>query len=261
MSVVLASARFGHVLWAESRAELLKQIRLPAYVLPTLLFPAMFYVVFGLAFGGNPLPGTSTTMSAYLVATYGAFGIIGAALFGIGIGVATERAQGWLTLKRASPMPPLAYFGAKVMMAMLFGAIITGVLALLAVTMGNVRLPIASWSALFAALVLGAIPFCALGCAIGYLAGPNSAPAITNLVYLPTSLASGLWIPLEVMPKAIREFAPFLPPYHLSRLALRTLGADSSSALGHMAALAGFTVLFLALALWAYRRDEGKTYG
>jgi hypothetical protein len=26
-------------------------------------------------------------------------------------------------------------------------------------------------------------------------------------------------------------------------------------------ALAGFTCIFLALALWGYRNDEGKTYG
>jgi ABC-2 type transport system permease protein len=29
----------------------------------------------------------------------------------------------------------------------------------------------------------------------------------------------------------------------------------------HSAVLLGFTVLFLGVALWAYRRDEGKTYG
>lgn len=61
-----------------------------------------------------------------MLAGYCCFGMIGAALFGIGVGLATERAAGWLELKRASPMPAAAYLLAK--LAMAFGVIIFGVL-------------------------------------------------------------------------------------------------------------------------------------
>lgn len=257
----LASGRLPLILTLEIKSEFLKLVRMPAYVIPVVAFPALFYVVFGLTFGKGQSPGMPISMAGYLIATYGTFGVVGAALFGLGVGVATERGQGWLTLKRASPMPPLAYFAAKVAMSMLFGAVIAIVLLTLGATIGHVRLPATSWIALLFTLVLGAAPFCALGCAIGYFVGPNSAPAITNLIYLPMALGSGLWIPIEFLPSAVRAIAPALPPYHLARLALGTLGADNSSALGHVAALAGFTVLFLLLAVAAYRRDEGKTYG
>jgi len=40
--------------------------------------------------------------------------MVGAALFGIGVGLAADLGAGWLDLKRASPMPPLAYVLAKV---------------------------------------------------------------------------------------------------------------------------------------------------
>jgi len=258
---IFASGRLPRILAFEIKSEFLKVVRMPAYVIPVVAFPALFYVVFGLAFGGGQPPGMPITMASYLIATYGTFGVVGAALFGLGVGVATERGQGWLTLKRASPMPPLAYFAAKVAMSMLFGAAIAVVLLTLGATVGKVSLPAASWIALVLTLVLGAAPFCALGCAIGFLVGPNSAPPITNLIYLPMALGSGLWLPVEFLPSAIRAIAPALPPYHLARLALGTIGADQSAALGHVAALAGFTVLFLLLAVAAYRRDEGKTYG
>jgi ABC-2 type transport system permease protein len=76
------------------------------------------------------------------------------------------------------------------------------------------------------------------------------------------AFVSGLWIPIDVLPGAIKSVAPYVPAYHLGQLALSALGADRGApVLSHVAALAGFTCLFLALALWGYRNDEGKTYG
>jgi ABC-2 type transport system permease protein len=243
----------------EARAELLKTWRLPAYTLPTLLFPAAFYVFFGLAFGAQV---GRVTMATYLIATYGAFGVIGASLFGFGVGVATERGQGWMLLKRATPMPPSAYFAAKTFMALVFAVIIVAILALLGVAFGGVRLPAEAWGPLVAILVGGAIPFCALGLLLGYLAGPNSAPAIVNLLYLPLSFLSGLWVPVQVLPPLLQQVAQFLPPYHFAQLALRQVGADQGgSPATHVAYLVAFTLLCLAGARWAYLRDEGKLYG
>ena len=130
----------------------------------------------------------------------------------------------------------------------------------MAVTLGGVRLEPMQWVTLFVTLGLGSIPFCALGCAIGYLAGPNSAAGITNLIYLPLCLASGLWIPFEVMPKALKAAAPYLPPFHLSRLALRAIGSPET-VLPHVLALAGFTAAFLWLASVAFRRGSRKAWG
>lgn len=258
MTALTAPGTFGGVLLAETRSEVLKAIRLPAFILPVLIFPAMFYALFGLLLGGGMAAGMS--MPSYLLASYGTFGVVGAALFGMGVGVAAERGQGWLTLKSATPMPPLAYFGGKMVMSMLIGLGIFGTLAALGIAFGDVRLPLSAWATLALVLTLSTVPFCALGCALGYLTGPNSAPPVANLIYLPMSLLSGLWIPLEFMPPVVRSIAPFMPPYHVSRLALGSIGSDVS-VLTHVGALAVFAVLFSACAVVAYRRDDGRTWG
>lgn len=244
----------SRVLMMETYGELLKLVRMPAYAIPVLLFPTMFYALFGLSFGGRD-------QATYLIGSYASFGVIGAALFSLGVGVAVERAQGWLTLKRASPMPAAAYFGAKVLISILFGATITVLLGTLGVLFGNVDLSAQQWLLLFATMALGAAPFCAMGCALAYLVGPNSAPAVANLIYLPMSFASGLWVPLEALPKFVQNIAPALPPYHLGRMALRILGFGDTSLLLHAAVLAAVTVVFMAMAMWLYRRDEGATFG
>jgi len=244
----------------EAKCELLKTLRLPAFVLPTLLFPLAFYLFFGVIFGANRAGAVS--VSAYMLATYGAFGVIGAALFNFGVNVAVERGQGWMEVKRATPMPPGAYFFGKIATSAVFAAIISVLLFILGVTAGGVHFAPVTWATLFVTLVVGSLPFCALGLAVGYFAGPNSAPAVLNLIYLPMAFLSGLWIPVGMLPKAIRAIAPWLPPYHLAEIALGLIGArDTGSMLVHVLALLGFTALFLALARIGYLRDEGKTYG
>jgi ABC-2 type transport system permease protein len=244
----------------EAKLEFLKLLRMPAFALPTIAFPVLFYAFFGLSFGSKV--GGSIPMSTYLLATYGAFGVIGASLFGFGVGVAVERGQGWMLLKRASPMPIGAYFAAKIFMSLLFSAAIVALLYGLGAAFGNVELAAASWATMAFVHVAGALPFCAMGLAIGYFAGPNSAPAIVNLIYLPMAFLSGLWIPVQALPDIVQRIAVALPPYHFAQLALKAIGADMGRSVAlHIGYLAAFTAVCLALAAFGYRRDEDKNYG
>lgn len=249
-------ARAFRVYSTEARYEFLKTLRQPAFVIPTLTFPLLFYVMFGLVFGGRQ-SFASTTVSTYMMATYGAFGVIGASLFGFAVGVSTERGFGWLDVKRASPMPPMAYLFAKAFMAMVFSLILVVALYALGTAFGGVRLPLIGALQLAGVLIAGSIPFCALGLALGCLAPANSAPAIVNAIFLPMSFCSGLWIPLPLLPKVLQQAAPFLPPYHFAQLALRCTGAQSiGGAARHVFALAAFTVAFLLLARRGFNRDD-----
>jgi ABC-2 type transport system permease protein len=240
----------------EAKYEFLKSIRLPIFAVSTILLPVMFYVLFGLLLGNK---GPFTT---FLIATYGTFGVMGAALFGFGVGMTVERGQGWLELKRASPMPPYAYFAAKVTTSMIFSAIISVLLLTLGFVFGGIHLQPIQMLKMVLILVFGSIPFCALGLAIGYFAKPNSAPAMVNLIYLPLSFCSGLWIPVQMLPRTLQQVATFLPPYHLSQLALDVIGIGrGESQWWHVRALIGATLLFLGMARIGYQRDQGKLYG
>ena len=242
----------------EAKLEFLKVLRLPAFAIPTLTFPVLFYVFFGLSFD----TGAPFSMATYLLATYGAFGVIGASLFGFGIGVAIERGQGWMLLKRASPMPLGAYFTGKLAMSLLFSTLIVAMLYLLGALFGGVELTVARWSTMALVHILGGLPFCAFGLAVGYFAGPNSAPAIVNVLYLPMAFLSGLWVPIQALPELIQRLAPALPAYHFAQLSLKISGLDAGHPVSHhVAYLAGFTIVCLALARLGYRRDEDQTYG
>lgn len=249
----------ARILALEARCELMKLVRLPAYTLPTLGFPLMFYLLFGVAMGQRS---RTFDMAEYLLASYGAFGVIGAGLLGFGVGVAIERGQGWLLFKRATPMPPLAWVAGRLFTSLVFGLVLVALLFLLGATAGGVDLPAPTWAALAAVLVVGMVPFAAFGLALGYLTGPNSAPMVVNLIYIPMSMVSGLWWPVDILPQLLQQIAPWLPTYHFGQLALGTIDLGRGEPVWKgVAVLAAFTASSLALAWIGYRRDEGKTVG
>jgi ABC-2 type transport system permease protein len=226
--------------------EVLKMARMPAFAIPTLAFPVVFYLLFAVV-----LPGQwgSFHKASYLLATYGVFGIIGPALFGFGVGMAMEREQGLLELKRVSPMPIAAYFLAKIVMSVIAGLCVLLLLSAVAFGFGGVSMPLTDWLLLVAALLLGALPFCALGLFVGSLVKGQAAVAIVNLIYLPMSVLSGLWIPLFAFPVLMQKLAVLWPAWHLAQLALGISGQiEGVNVLLHVAVLLGFTVLFLSLA-------------
>jgi ABC-2 type transport system permease protein len=245
----------------EAKYEFLKNLRLRVYSASVLSFPIMFYVLFGLVLNSHQAIG-ATSIPKYLIATYGTFGVMGASLFGTAAGLASDRGLGWLQVKRASPMPPFAYFAAKVITSMIFSMIIVLALFTLGITLGGVRMPLADFAKVLGTLALGSVPFSAMGLALGYFTGPNSAPATINLIYLPMSFCSGLWVPIMFLPEVVRKIALVLPPYHLSQLALGIVGGGQhESNVAHWEVLAAFTMICLGVARIGFQRDQGKLYG
>lgn len=247
---VMTTGRVVNAYLEEARAECLRYLRNPGFLLPTLLFPSVFYLMFGIFLGHA----NSADAPRYLLASYGTFGVMAPGLFGFGVSLALERDTGLLTLKRALPMPPGAYLLGKMCMAMLVAAIISVIMLCLAIFLAGVSLPPSRIGAFFALEVLGVLPFAALGLLVGTLVKGQGAPGIVNLIYLPMAFLSGLWFPLPVMPAFLQSIAPLWPAYHLNRLALSAVGLGQGSEAVHAAVLLGFTVVFVLVAARRLRR-------
>ena len=149
------------IYFKEAKYEFLKNLRLRVYTASVISFPLMFYVLFGLVLNAREAIG-GTGVPTYLIATYGTFGVMGASLFGTAAGLAADRGLGWLQLKRASPMPPFAYFAAKVVMSMIFSGIVVALLLVLGFSFGGVRLPALQMAKLLGTLIAGSLPFSAM---------------------------------------------------------------------------------------------------
>lgn len=239
----------------ETKYEFLKLLRAKSFSLSVIGFPVMFYVLFGVvnrnASNGN------VHIAKYMLGSYACFGLVGAALFGIGVSLASERAAGWLELKRASPMPPMAYLFAKCVTAIAFGLIIVTILTTVGVTMAGVTLTAGELVRMFGMTIVGSICFASMGLLLALVVPANAAPGIVNLIYLPMSFMSGLWMPIQYLPHWLQRIAPALPTYHLAQLMLNIFGyANSASMASHWTGLVGFTMLMLGLSWLIFNRAQ-----
>ena len=247
----------------EAKYEFLRLLRARSFSLATIGFPLMFYLLFGVALA-HADTGTFP-MAKYLLATYSIFGLVGSSLFGISVTLASERTLGWLELKQASPMPPAAYLLAKLLTALAFGLIIFGLLLTLATTLGHVHITPAEIVNLALMVILGVFPFASLGLFLALVVPPQAATGIINLIYLPMSFCSGLWMPLNVLPSFLREIAPIWPTYHLSQIAMTIITGSNGehfpthgTIARHVAYLICFTIVTLAAATFQFRRNASR---
>jgi ABC-2 type transport system permease protein len=234
----------------EARAECLRYLRSLGFLIPTVLLPVVFYLMFGILLGRSNGPDAPR----YLLASYGTFGVMAPGLFGFGLALAMERDNGLMMLKRALPMPPGAYLLGKMSMAMVVAAAVCVLLLVMAIFLAHVPLTATQGLALFATDLFGVLPFCAMGLLLGSLLKGQGAPSMVNMIYLPMAFLSGLWVPLSMLPGAVQQLAPVWPSYHLNQLALAAVGLEQSSPWPHMLALVAFTVAFLVLAARRLRR-------
>lgn len=248
-------------LLAQTRAEVLAMVRYPGLIVPIVLFPVMFWLFFGLL-NAHQTRADGHSAKAYMLGSFAMYSVIQTMLFNLGFSIATERFTGWYRYQRTTPLRLWTMFGAKLLSNLLVAPFALALLLLIGAWTGGVHLPASAWASLVVRVLFGALPLAALGVFIGYMAsGPSTASPVLNLIFFSMAFASGLLIPLDNMPKIVQQIAPFLPAYHGEMLARVAVGVPSASAQWvHVVWLLGFTAVFLALAVWAYRRDQGVNY-
>jgi len=229
----------------ELQFETLRHLKAPAFALPFLLIPIVLYLFFTAVALGDVAAKPELHVDIRMFTGFSITGVMGPALFAFGMAVAIDRDFALLRLKRALPMPPMAYLFGKMGMAMLFSGLVM-LMMTIAASLKGLDISVPRLAAIWAIGVVGTLPFCAIGLFIGSRVSGRTAPAWVNLAYLPMTYLSGLFFP---MPESIRAIVLASPAFHLNQLALQTAGVQGiMPATMHVAALAGITVLFAGLA-------------
>jgi ABC-2 type transport system permease protein len=235
-----------------TRATTLELLRLPAYIVPTLAFPMLFFLVFA-------APHVEAEEADVATALFAGFAVLGVALFQFGVGIANERVSPWEAYLRTLPVEPVVRFAGRVLSAALFGATAAAAVMVVALAVTPTSQPVARWGALALVLLLGAAPFALLGIALGYLASPRGAIPIANLVYLGLSYAGGLWTTSGDLPGPVARVSPVLPTRGFAD-ALTGVAVGQPWQWRAWSILALYAAVFAAVAVWGYRRDEGQRF-
>jgi ABC-2 type transport system permease protein len=238
------------VLGVETGEGLRAIIREPVALFFSVVMPVGFYVLFAGLYGRFTTP-DGIPVAARMVATYGTFAVVSVMMMNPGISVADDRTRGWLRVKKVSAAPIGTTIAAKVIAALPYALVSLAAISVASLVIAGPVLGVGTWLRIVAVLLVGSLPFALLSLAVGFVASSNAAVAILNALLFPMTIASGLWVPLEIMPGFVQAIAPYVPMWHLSELALAQL--TGAGGLGHLVALLVSTVIAAALAGLAYR--------
>jgi ABC-2 type transport system permease protein len=237
-----------------TRFELLRAFRNRRFFFFSLAFPLVLYLLIAGPNGSeDDLGGSGIPARLYFMVGLAAFGTMNGVV-AAGARIAAERSVGWTRQLRITPLRPSTYIATKLVTAYVFAVLTLAVLYAAGIALG-VHMPAREWVEMSGLLLLGLLPFAALGIALGHLLTVESlGPVIGGTVAL-LAFLGGVWFPLG--DGFMGDVGRGLPSYWLVQAGQIGIGGDGWSATG-WAVMAAWTVTFTVLAVQVYRRDTGK---
>jgi ABC transporter DrrB family efflux protein len=253
---------FTQARWAVSdtltitRRNLLVWVRVPAYIVFTVIQPVMFVLLFAFVFGGAiPVKGTTYVnfLMPGIIAQSAAF-----ATFGTAIALAQELQKGVIDRLRSMPMARSAVLAGRLLadtLRMLITIlIIVGVGYAVGFRFQNGWVPAILMVVL--ATVFG-LAICCIAAFTGLAIGDEESVQAFGLIWLfPLTFVSSAFVPVSSMPGWLQAFANNQPvTYVVDTMRALALGGPIQAELWKSIAwLAGIFIVFVPLAIRAYKR-------
>ena len=200
--------------------------------------------------------GRDPSVRVVLVGGLVTIGVMGTALFSVGIGMSAARDRGIYRRLSMFPVPVSRFLWA----AVLSRWVVT--FASATIQIGAARLlfgvtwPGGAWAWIIG-LALGSATFCSIGFAIAGLAkASHRANAYANVVFVPMLVLSGVALPVGFLPEWVRPASALLPASALVNLLQGTIirGEGVSAALGSITNLIVWGLVAGVIGAVAWRR-------
>ena len=250
------------VRWAVSdtlmitKRNLLVWLRVPAYIVFTVIQPVIFVLMFRYVFGGAIRTGTHGYVNFLMP------GIIGQtaafATFGTAIALAQELKKGVIDRLRSMPMARSAVLAgrlvadtARMLVTLL---IVVGVGYAVGFRFSN---GVVAAIAMVLLAVLFGVAICCIAAFTGLAIGDEESVQAFGLIWLfPVTFLSSAFVPISTMPGWLQAFANNQPvTYVIDTMRALALGAPVEASLWKsLVSLAAIFVVFVPLAVRAYRR-------
>jgi ABC-2 type transport system permease protein len=237
-----------------TKYELLRTFRNRRFFMFSLGFPlVLYFVIAGANRNNHNFDGTGISVPLYYMIGLTAFGTMNTVL-STGARISVERTAGWNRQLRLTPLSVRSYFRAKVITAYLTALITIVVLYASGLSLG-VHLADGQWARMTGLVLIGLIPFIALGVLMGHLVTPDSiGPAMGGTTAL-LALLGGVWFPVQS--GTLHDIAQALPSYWLVQASHVSIGGSGWGTRGWVV-MAAWTAILVVLAGWAYQRDTNR---
>ncbi|MED3655131.1 ABC transporter permease [Heyndrickxia sporothermodurans] len=237
----------------QCKAEILRVLRNPYFVFWSLLMPIVFYFIFTKVV--NTGAGDQSAWHAHYLMSMTTFSVMGSSIMTLGIRIVQERAHGWSTFMRLTPLPDSIYF-----LGQMIGQTVIHVLSIIVIfvagaLINGVALSASEWLLSGLWILIGSIPFLALGTIIGAMRKVETAAGVSNVLYMILAISGGMWMPIEVMPKIMQSIGKWLPSYNFGNGAWEIVRGNLPD-WKNIIILLCYLIIFMLLSKYIRRKQE-----
>jgi len=240
-----------------TRYELIRLIRNKRSFIFSLIFPLALFLVIG---GSNKdqvldIGSIHIRFITYYMVSMAGYGAMIAAISG-GARIAAERQTGWNRQLRLTPLSVRHYFRTKVLTSYIMAAASIALLFVAGLSFGVHISPFGRWVEMTLLLIVGILPFVAMGILVGHLLTTDAmGPAVGGGSAF-FGFLGGQWFPLPSH-GVLHVIGEGVPSYWLTAASHVGIGADGWGVKGWVV-IGTWSVTMGLLAGWAYRRDTKR---
>jgi ABC-2 type transport system permease protein len=238
------------------RYDLLVFWRNPQARFFTAVMPLIFLVIFGAVFGSGTIqvPGGEIDPKQYYVPGLGTLGIVSASMVNLTITVTTQRDNGVLKRRRATPVPAWVLIAGRALSCVVIALATVAILVVVGIVAYGVDLPAARVPALVLVVAVGSAAFCCLGFALAaVIRSADSAVPVVQAIVLPLYFISGVFVPADQIPGWLLGVADAFPIRHLAEAMVALFSPAGGLEWGHLAVVALWGVAGLLIAVRRFR--------
>ena len=240
-----------------TRYELLRLVRNKRSFIFSLVFPLALFLVIGGSNKNQSLDLGTVTIKfpTYYMVSMAGYGAMIASISG-GARIATERSVGWNRQLRLTPLSVRSYFTTKVITAYAMALTSIALLYAAGIVYGVRISPFSRWIEMTGLLLVGILPFVAMGILVGHLLTTDSmGPAVGGGSAF-FGFLGGQWFPLPEH-GALHIIGQGIRSYWLTQASHVGIGAPGWGSKGGVV-VAIWSIAMGGLAGWAYRRDTKR---
>ncbi len=234
--------------------EVRRMLRNKRTLIFTLVFPCMFFLIFGLQGDFTSMPAGRGNVTGYVMVSMALYGAALATTTG-GAMVSMERTLGWSRQLRLTPLTPLAYVLVKMCTSLVLGAVSITAVYVLGVFTGS-TMPLWVWLTTAATVLVGSLIFAAFGLFMGYLLPTENVMQLMSFALVLFAFGGGVFIPLSQMGDTFQQVAAWTPMWGINGLVHVPFGETFH--LDLVVNAVGWLAVFVAGAVWRFRRDTAR---
>lgn len=187
-----------------------------SFVFFSVLLPALFYILYTKVL----IWGSATQVLAFAKTYLGSmivYSFLISACFGLAQLLKSDYDHKYLVWLLLMPRGLIPYYFSITLIMISINVFSLGFLGLCAFIVHGISFTLHQWLLLLGVLMITQLPSLILGYAMSFIKRRETLSILSNLIVFPLAVISGLWWPIEALPKWLQPIGQIMPTYYANQ--------------------------------------------